>query len=151
MRAAESDPWRLARLDSRGINDPNQKRAAVDKLAGTADAARQPARALTDLSAELHLAGLRGRSIELLKRCTQKHPEDFWINEYLTLFLQLSQPPQSAEALRYATAAMALRPDSPGVRLNLGMALKDLDRYEETLLQFREAVRLRPIIPTRTT
>lgn len=144
VRAAETDPWRLARLDSREINDPNEKRAAVDRLAGTADTDAQPARALTDLAAELHLAGLRGRAIELLKRAHEKHPENFWINAYSALFLQLVQPPQSAEALRYATAALALRPESPGVRVNLGIALQDLGRFEEAITQFREAARLRP-------
>jgi len=144
VRAAETDPWRRARLDSREITDPNEKRAAIDKLAESTDRDSQPARALTDLAAELHLAGLRGRAIELLKRTHDKHPDNFWVNEYLALFLQLVQPPQTAEALRYATAALALRPESPGVRVNLGIALQDLNRYDEAIAQFREAARLRP-------
>ena len=72
-------------------------------------------------------------------RAYEKHPDDFWINEWLAVF-------QSPEALRYANAhaAVALRPDNAGVRLNLGSALKVLGRYDEAAVQYREAVRLSP-------
>ena len=42
-------------MDAREMNDPNEKRAAIDKLAESADPDSQPARALTDLAAALQL------------------------------------------------------------------------------------------------
>jgi len=55
-----------------------------------------------------------------------------------------SKPPQFEEAVRYYTAAIALRPDSAGLRTNLGLALKDQTKLDEAIAQFREAIRLKP-------
>jgi tetratricopeptide (TPR) repeat protein/serine/threonine protein kinase len=66
----------------------------------------------------------------LLRAGLERYPGDFWLNHKLGILLKDGKPPRAAEAVRYLTAALALRADSPGVHLNLGTALhdnKDLD------------------------
>ena len=61
------------------------------------------------------------RAAVLLQRAQQRHPADFWINHDLAILLHVHlQPPQLEEAIRYFMIAVALRPHSPGVHLNLG-------------------------------
>ncbi len=48
------------------------------------------------------------------------------------------------EALRYLTAATALRPRSAGAQFQLGIALRDKGRLDEAIDRQREALRLNP-------
>ena len=59
----------------------------------------------------------------MLRRAQQKYPADFWVNYHLGMALQTLTPPKLEEAVRFLTAALALRPESVGVHLNLGNAL----------------------------
>ena len=54
------------------------------------------------------------------------------------------QPPQLEEAIRFLTVAVALRPDSPGVRYNLGNALFGAERLDEAKAAYRQAIGLKP-------
>jgi tetratricopeptide (TPR) repeat protein len=45
--------------------------------------------------------------------------------------------------IRYLTAAVALRPQSPGARNNLGVALREKGALDEAIAAFREAIRLK--------
>jgi Flp pilus assembly protein TadD len=58
--------------------------------------------------------------------------------------LHYCQPPQHGEAIRFLTAAAALRPDTPGVRLNLGNALVGAGRLDEAIVAYRQAIGLKP-------
>ena len=42
------------------------------------------------------------------------------------------------------TVAVALRPDSAGVRVNLGLALSRTGRLDEALVAYRQAIGLKP-------
>jgi Tfp pilus assembly protein PilF len=53
-------------------------------------------------------------------------------------------PPRLAEAARYLTAAVALRPNSPGVHVNLGEALRKGGQIDEAILCFHQALTLDP-------
>ncbi len=79
-----------------------------------------------------------------LRRAQQAFPGDFWINHDLGMALLNCQPPQYEEAIRFLTAAVALRPDSPGVRLNLGSTLASAGRLDEALVAYRQAIALKP-------
>ena len=88
--------------------------------------------------------GASGAALALLRRAQQAFPGDFWINHELGMALLNCQPPQYEEAIRFLTVAVALRPDSPGVRLNLGTALASAGRLDEANGAYRQAIGLKP-------
>ena len=49
-----------------------------------------------------------------------------------------------SEALGFYRAALALRPESPGVLLNLATALSQLDRYDEAIAVYEQAIQIKP-------
>jgi tetratricopeptide (TPR) repeat protein len=74
-------------------------------------------------------AGVRP-AVDLLRRAQPHHAGDFWVNESLGLGLLHAHPPDVPGATRYLTAAVALRPDSAGAWVNLGVALRARSRQE---------------------
>jgi tetratricopeptide (TPR) repeat protein len=83
------------------------------------------------------------QTLVLLRRQRQRHPDDFWANHALATCLQNLRPPRLEEAICYCTTAVALRPQSPGARVNLGVALQMKGRHDEAILEFQEAIRLK--------
>jgi tetratricopeptide (TPR) repeat protein len=140
LSIADSDPWRQGVRTARAKND----RKEMEKLAREVDTALQPPEALFVLEMGLHQRGASGAALALLRRAQQAFPGDFWINHDLGIALRDCQPPRHEEAIRFLTAAAALRPASPGVRLNLGNALAAAGRLEEALVSFRQAIDLKP-------
>ena len=88
--------------------------------------------------------GASAAALALLRRAQQAFPADFWINHDLGMALSDCQPPQHEEAIRFLTVAVALRPDSPGVRYNLGNALACAGRLDEAIVAYRQAIGLKP-------
>jgi tetratricopeptide (TPR) repeat protein len=78
----------------------------------------------------------------LLRQVRQRHPDNFWVNQELAKTLYDLRPPPVEEAIRCYTAAAALRPRSPCVRLNLGVALFDKGQLDEAIAEYHEAIRL---------
>jgi Flp pilus assembly protein TadD len=83
------------------------------------------------------------RALTLLRQAQEQHPDDFWANHELALYLHQSRHPRLEEAVRYYTAAVALRPQSPGARVNLGMALYDRGDLDGAIAQARAAIHLK--------
>jgi tetratricopeptide (TPR) repeat protein len=79
---------------------------------------------------------------QLLRAGLERKPGDFWLNQELGLLLLDQQPPRPEEAVRYLTAALALRPDSPGAHLNLGIALRRTGDVAGALQHYRAALRI---------
>jgi serine/threonine-protein kinase len=138
-RAADPDPWRNRLRDALERKDP---RAAKELAASGEIEERLPG---------IHLLLLQGVATEsmvvLLRKAQQRHPADFWINEELGNCLVLMRPPRPREAIRYYTAAVALRPQSPGAHYNLGVALFNGGQPDRALPEFREALHLEPNYP----
>ncbi len=74
--------------------------------------------------------------IALLRRIQIAHPSDFWATHSLGSAFQ--QTFDFDEALRYLTAAVALRPRSPAAQFQLGIALRDKRRFDEAIERQRE-------------
>ena len=140
LSVADSDPWRQGVRAAREKND----RQAMEKLAREVDTAVQPPEALFVLEMGLAQRGATEAALALLRRAQQAFPGDFWINHDLGMALVRCHPPQNEEAIRFLTVAVALRPDSPGVRLNLGLALFRTGRLDEALVAYRQAIGLKP-------
>jgi tetratricopeptide (TPR) repeat protein len=137
-RAADPDPWRDRLRDALESKDPR----AVEELAAVSQVEDWPAATLK-LLGELAIGTASGERVAaVLGRAQQRHPGDFWINQVLGQLLCGSRPRRLEEAIRYYTAAVALRPQSPGAHLNLGNALRDKGRRDEGEAEYREAIRL---------
>src|SRR5262249_12800014 len=90
-------------------------------------------------------AGTHEAAAQLLRRAQQRYPGDFWINHELGFqLLKGKDKDQVANAVRFSTAAVALRPNSPGVHLNLGNALVEPGKREEAIAASRQALQLDP-------
>jgi serine/threonine protein kinase/Flp pilus assembly protein TadD len=124
--------------------DPTRQRAALGRLAEAADVRRSPPRSLTRLAWRLQFAEATTSAVQLLRRAWRQHPADFWVNEDLGLLLYQTEPKRWAESVRYLTAAVALRPDSPGAHLNLGLALRAGGQLDEAIACYRRAIALDP-------
>jgi tetratricopeptide (TPR) repeat protein len=139
LALADTDAWRQAMRAARTRNDGK----ALERLAREVDVTAQPPETLFLLDTSLRQRGALEASVMLLRRAQEAFPGDFWINHDLGMALRTCRPPRYEEALRFLTAAVALRPDSPGVRVNLGNAFLDLDRLDEAIEAYREAIRLK--------
>jgi tetratricopeptide (TPR) repeat protein len=140
LRAADADSWRWRVREARARND----RRALEELAADPAATRQPPEALFVLSRSLRERGARESALALLRRAREACPGDFWLNLYLADALQMCEPPEYDEMVRFLTAAVALRPDNPGALLNLGIALQKKCRLAEAAAAFRRAIDLQP-------
>ena len=140
LALADADPWRQGVRLAREKNDLQ----AMEKLAREVDTAIQPPEALFVLETGLSQQGSSAAALALLRRAQQAFPADFWINHNLGFALGQCEPPQHEEHIRFLTVAVALRPDSPGVRLNLGIALDYAGRLGEAKVAYRQAISLKP-------
>jgi serine/threonine protein kinase/Flp pilus assembly protein TadD len=139
LSAADPDDWRQRLRAARRDRDGE----ALRRLAREVDVATQPPQSLFLLECALGPKGATEPVVAMLRRAQEVFPGDFWINHDLGRALEHCQPPQYGEAIRYLTAAVALRPQSAGVRLNLGVAFLNAGRFDEAVATFRQAVELK--------
>jgi serine/threonine protein kinase/Tfp pilus assembly protein PilF len=138
-RAADPDAWRNHLRDALEQED----RKALEKAA-TANAADDWPIATIHLLGELAMRTSSGERVSaVLVRAQQRHPGDFWLNETLGLLLMHARPPRLDEAICYYTAAVALRPQSPGAHLNLGSALTDKGWNDRAIAEYQKAIGLK--------
>jgi serine/threonine-protein kinase len=140
LRAASAAIRQHAKADAAYEKDVSKQRAALENLAASVDVTKVPARVLTRLAGRLAPAP----RVALLRRAQRQYPADFWINHELGFWLRFVTPPQYEEAVRFATAAAALRPESPGTHFNLGRALYDLGRMDDAIISYQKALELEP-------
>jgi serine/threonine protein kinase/Flp pilus assembly protein TadD len=138
LSLADPDSWRQRLRAARTGND----RQALEKLAAEVDPATQPPEALYVLDRALRQRGAKDPALALLRRTQRAYPADFWVNHELGMALKECQPPQYEEAIRFLSVAAALQPESPGARLNLGLALWGKGRLDEAAAAFQQAVAL---------
>jgi serine/threonine protein kinase/Flp pilus assembly protein TadD len=137
--AADGDPWRRALRDAVDRKDG----ARLTAMARDAQALAQPPADLSGLGAALAEAGLDDEAVALLRQAQARHPTDFRINLELASAL-LRHRPRDQEAVGYYRAALALRPDSPGVSLDLGNALRARGDLQGAIRCYRRAIALDP-------
>ncbi len=136
---ADKDDWRGRVRRALAERD----RETLRKVAASEKAFRLPSSLMFFLAFVLREdKETRGQAETLLREAQRRHPNDFWINEDLFSFLHALQPSPQEDAIRFATAAVALRPQSPGAHNNLGIALKGKGRLDEASAEYREAIRL---------
>ncbi len=93
------------------------------------------------LAVEVRMTNTGRDPSAFLRRVQQAYPTDFWTNMRLARALYKREP---GEAVRFYQAALAVRPDAPAVRNELGMALEKSGRRDEAVVQYRAAVQRAP-------
>jgi tetratricopeptide (TPR) repeat protein len=84
-------------------------------------------------------------AVSVLQKAQQLYPGDFWINEELGEQLEdYTKPPDLEGAIRFHTAAVALRPRSPGAYVNLGFALNKKGFVDDAIAAYKKAISLKP-------
>ena len=117
----------------------------MEKLAREVDIAEQPPEALFVLEQGLRQRGADAAALACFRDAPSRLSRQT-SGSTTTSGSALSecQPPQHEEAIRFLTVAVALRPDSPGVRYNLGIVLADAGRRDEAIVAYRQAIGLKP-------
>jgi tetratricopeptide (TPR) repeat protein len=140
-QAADPDPWRGYLRAAWERKD----REALLKVAASVQAGELPAPELDLLGWRLWDAGATKEAVALLREGQRRHPADFGINFDLGYCLvHETRPSRCEEAIRFLTAALALRPRSPAIYLILGGALHNNGMYEDAVAAARQAIRLKP-------
>jgi serine/threonine-protein kinase len=121
-----------------------KRREALERLAAEPGVGKLPAASLERLAGSLQALGSEASALKLRRLAQQQYSGDFRANQKLGIALRTLSPPESAEAVGYLTAAVALRPESPGARLNLANALGDLGKGKEAIACYQKAIDLDP-------
>lgn len=137
----DPDPWRSKLRQAVLESDLSQ----LNTLSSDADFRSQPPFSLIQLAGTLFLLERTNESLRFLEAAQQQHPQNFWANHYLGTALAVAHdPPRPDIGVRYLTSAVALRPDSPGARINLAETLLKLGHGQEAIAHFETAKRLSP-------
>jgi serine/threonine protein kinase/tetratricopeptide (TPR) repeat protein len=143
-RIIDPDPWRNQLRQAWAEND----RDALEQLAESAPVDDLPPATLVLLGTALEYGGGHQRAFALLLKAHRKYPDDFWINYGLGhcagKLHWAGSPHQLREAIRFYTAALALRPDNPSVHKKVGRILVEQGKLAEGITEFKEALRLKP-------
>jgi serine/threonine-protein kinase len=151
LRKPDRKAWLLhvARLADRDQSDwvvlardpqARRDRKSLVRLAETAPVDAEILPLLLALAADL--ASVGGDRVPLLSRVQEAHPGDFWANMYLANDLIAAE--RSGEAIRFAQAAVAVRPDYHIGYGSLARTLRHSGKGTEAIRALRTAMRLEP-------
>ncbi|HEV3237957.1 MAG TPA: tetratricopeptide repeat protein, partial [Gemmataceae bacterium] len=139
-RVADPDGWRTQLRDALASKD----REALLKLASSDKAEQLLPWTCNAVVKFLQTTKDFQQAETLLRRGRQQHPEDFWINEELGILLLQATPSRRDEAIPFLMIAVALRPQSPGARVNLGFALAAKNELDGAIAEYRHAIEIDP-------
>jgi tetratricopeptide (TPR) repeat protein len=137
---ADPDPWRSRLREAFRQRDYTD----VEELANHPEALDQPAATVTLLATLLLAAKKHDLWVEVLGKAQERRPGDFWLNQHLGLGLLSPQSRQPAAAVGFFRAALALRPESAVLRLNIAQAFLLDGKYVEAEAASRDAIELQP-------
>jgi tetratricopeptide (TPR) repeat protein/thiol-disulfide isomerase/thioredoxin/tRNA A-37 threonylcarbamoyl transferase component Bud32 len=138
-RVADPDPWRNELRTALHQSGKAVGPAGLQALARTAKFHELGPISLHLLGTGLNAAGDRTGAESVLRRAQERHPQDVWIN--LELGSVLEGLAQADEAIRFYTAARAIRPETAH---KLAHALARQSHTGEAIAVFRDLQELRP-------
>jgi serine/threonine protein kinase/tetratricopeptide (TPR) repeat protein len=141
LERADTDDWRnqfraaFQRRDARALKDLASQKQVMD----------QPSATIVFLAAALLETGERSQAVKVMRGAQDDRPNDFWINHNLGAYLALShETTDVTAAVGYLRAAVALRPDSPGVYYNLSRAFMLNKDATSAIAACKRAIALKP-------
>jgi serine/threonine-protein kinase len=152
-KVADPDPWRSRLRDALDLEstDREQSRTIFLELASSTPDDVLHRESISRLAYALGHLGEREMEASLLRRAQRAHPDDFWINHDLARSLMGAG--KSEEAVRFYSAALAVRPRSEFIMVALGEALRAAGRTDEATAyprsKGRRPDRVRPGIDSR--
>jgi tetratricopeptide (TPR) repeat protein len=138
-RGADPDPWRNELRTALDQADEAAQRTALQGLARKAKFEALGPISLHLLGTGLHDAGDDKLAESVLRRAQGRHPRDVWINYALGSVLGALN--RTDEAIRFLTAARAIRPETAHV---LAHALAERGDFDEAIAVFCDLLALRP-------
>jgi serine/threonine protein kinase/tetratricopeptide (TPR) repeat protein len=145
-RAADPDEWRnQMRTALEQGDDKLWKKLLASAQARVSDLPVETLSLLVSQAAE-RTPDYVERAQSLLRLAQQAHPDDYVINSQLAWSLANDEPPhrQLDEAIRFATAALSLRPRNAQAWHRLAEALRRRGRVDEQIACDRKAIALAP-------
>jgi eukaryotic-like serine/threonine-protein kinase len=140
-RAADHDGIRNRLRDVWLQPEGKGQRESLLALAKDADPRFWPVQTITLLASSLLDADEPAAAAEFLDRVQAQYPDDVWINHVLGTCLERVQPPRTDDAIRFYTAARALRPETAH---DLAHALNRRGRGDEALAVFEDLTNRMP-------
>jgi tetratricopeptide (TPR) repeat protein len=143
-RRVDPDPWRN-RL--RALVLSGDAEGGLEELARSAPVEKLPASTLALfgwLGTQAKGIKASGAPVAVLRLAQRRFPADFWINHQLAVVLTQADPPQLEEGIGFFRAAVALRPQSPLARTNLGSVLHDKGDGDGAIAEHKKAIDLDP-------
>jgi tetratricopeptide (TPR) repeat protein len=140
-RAADPDVWRN-RLRDALERGGREETAALKELAVSALTEPRLPATVVILGRALLQSGAVAQAATLLREAQRRHPDDFWINFELSISLATLKRPAWDDALRFSAAAVALRPQSPGMQVYLSFLLLGKGELDEAIAACHNAIRL---------
>jgi tetratricopeptide (TPR) repeat protein/serine/threonine protein kinase len=140
-RGIDPEPVR-ERLRATWGKPTSELRDEVQRLAESIDVRAQHPQTLLNLAEKLMQAGLTNLALRLLHAAQSEYPADFWVNYILAH--QLAEQNDDEGAVRFYTAAVALRPNAVAALNNLGIALREQGKMAEATAALRRAVEVDP-------
>jgi serine/threonine protein kinase/Flp pilus assembly protein TadD len=137
LEAVDTDPWRRKIRKAVVVRDWD----TIEQLVRAVDVTTQPAGFLLQY-AQIVPADRKAARLEFLRKIRRAYPADVWANHDLGWRLQESG--RHGEAIRYFTAALALRPDSPGLCYNRGRCLHEMKEMDEAIADYKRCLDLAP-------
>jgi Flp pilus assembly protein TadD len=95
------------------------------------------------LAALLRAQGAPAPARAILRRALRRDPGNFGLTSHLAMSYHLDAPADAAEAIRFYSAALAVRQE-PGVLINLAMVLGSVGRINEARTHLQHALTLQP-------
>ena len=140
-RAADPDRFRDRARAALLQSDPKVQETELRALAADPAAAQLPPPSALLLAAALRKLKAFEPAVALLRAVTGRHPDDVWANYGLAETLFELNPTARDEAVRYYTAARALRPETAHVLAHL---LNTMGRGDEAVIVFADLADRRP-------
>ncbi len=136
---ADPDPWRIELRTAFDQPNPEARRAALEALSKKANFDDLGPITLHLLGVGLNGVGDSALAESVLRKAQQRHPRDVWVNYELGRALEKQS--RGDEAIRFYTAARAIRPETAH---ELAHALEKRGDRDEAIAVFGDLKALRP-------
>jgi serine/threonine protein kinase/Flp pilus assembly protein TadD len=137
LEAADTDSWRVNIRKAIAARDWK----AVEQQVRAVDVTKQPPGFLVQF-AEILPVEQKAVRLDFLHMIQRAYPADLWANHGLAM--ELARSGRQGEAIRYFTAALALRPDNPGININRGRCLAEAKEMDAAIADYERALALAP-------